>query len=138
MALMKLASFLALLLAIDTTVIEAGIVNRGETEDDVDTNVVNNDPSNDHSNDPGNNHGNVASIVNVVLPEQSRTCRRCICTITDHCPTPPGRTCLSAASLCCCCAPRSFVCRGRDGVLQPDEYFVKSFNEIAMDDVDKK
>ena len=125
---MKLVSFLALLLAMDTTIIEAGALNRGEV--DLDTNVANNDPSNDNA--------NVASIVSVVLPEQSRTCRRCICTITDHCPTPPGRICLSAASLCCCCASRPFACRGRDGMLQPDEEFVESFNDIAIGEQGRK
>ena len=112
---------LALLLMMNALVIQAGVVTRDENGNPLDTNVVN------------NKDRNVASIVNVVLPQRSRTCRRCICTITDHCPTSSERTCLSAASLCCCCAPRSFACQGRDGALQPDDEFIDSFNEIAID-----
>ena len=127
-----MVSLVALLLLMNASVMKAGIANRRASDDDVDTNVANNGQNNGAADGPDNNPGQVASIVNVVLPQQSRTCRRCICMIIDDCPTPPERTCLSAASLCCCCASRPFACRGRDGVLQPDAEFVDSFNEIAI------
>lgn len=102
--------------------IHAGVARRSEQDERVDTDV-----------DVARvQNGNAASIVNVVLPKPSRTCRRCICTITEVCPNVPERTCLSAASLCCCCATRSFLCQGRDGMLQPDTDFVDSVSEIGI------
>ena len=69
---------------------------------------------------------NVASVVNVVVPQPPTNCRRCVCTLTQECPNIPGIRCLSAASLCCCCAPRSFPCIGSDGILQPNADFMRS------------
>lgn len=126
-------------LLVQISVVRAGVTGRGEhdnspdSEDragvdggeeqlgDVDTDVSN------------TQNRNIAAVVNVVLPKKSETCRRCICAITDDCPTSPDRTCLSAGSLCCCCASRSFSCQGQDGLLQPRPDFVESFSEIDTD-----
>ena len=96
----------------------AGVTGRSES-DDVDADVS------------SAQNRNIASIVNVVLPSASRTCRRCICTIAEECPNIPDMTCLSAATLCCCCTPRSFPCRGEDGMLQPNAEFMSPFTDTG-------